>query len=139
MLNMFRALLYPSSGARLLYVFYYRLWCAVLGWWLSGVKCRAAGYASRRGILHDELYVFKTLIFKLGHLASLSYLSSWLHNFCKTLRINRCTVHNYPIPRKEIVRKSGVCYLFRLPHVTRSMVFVCVVELAQFSLVHFWQ
>ena len=28
-----------------LYICYYRLWCAVLGCWLSGVRCRAAGYA----------------------------------------------------------------------------------------------
>ena len=27
---------------------YYRLWCAVLGCWLSGLRCRAAGYASRK-------------------------------------------------------------------------------------------
>ena len=29
-------------------VFYYRLRCAVLGCWLSGARCRAAGYASRK-------------------------------------------------------------------------------------------
>jgi len=31
-----------------LYVCYYRLWCAVLGCWLSGVRCRTAGFASRK-------------------------------------------------------------------------------------------
>ena len=45
-LNMFRALLCPSSGAR--DYMYYRLWCAVLGYWLSGVRCRAAGCESRK-------------------------------------------------------------------------------------------
>ena len=36
-----------SSGARD-YMCYYRLWCAVLGCWLSGVRCRAADCASRK-------------------------------------------------------------------------------------------
>jgi hypothetical protein len=31
-----------------LYVCCYHLWCAVLGYWLLGVRCRAAGYASRK-------------------------------------------------------------------------------------------
>jgi hypothetical protein len=42
-LNMFPALLCPSSGARNS-VCYYRLWCAVLGCWLLEVRYRAAGY-----------------------------------------------------------------------------------------------
>ena len=42
MLNMFRALLCPSSGARD-YMCYYRLWRAMP--WLLEVRCRAAGYA----------------------------------------------------------------------------------------------
>ena len=29
-------------------VCYYRLWCAVLGYWLSGVRCREAGCESRK-------------------------------------------------------------------------------------------
>ena len=29
------------------HVHYYRLWCAVLGCWLSGVRCWTAGYTSR--------------------------------------------------------------------------------------------
>ena len=31
-----------------IYVCYCRLWCAVLGCWLLGVRCRAAGCASRK-------------------------------------------------------------------------------------------
>ena len=46
MLNMFRALLCPSSGAQD-YMCYYRQRCAVLGCWLSEVRCRATGYAFR--------------------------------------------------------------------------------------------
>ena len=34
-------------SSRLTYICYFRLWCAVLGRWLSGVKCGAAGCASR--------------------------------------------------------------------------------------------
>ena len=46
MLNMFQALLCSSSGARDLYVCYYRLWCAMP--WLLVVEgqVRAAGYES---------------------------------------------------------------------------------------------
>jgi len=46
-LNMFRALLSPSSGTWD-YMCFYRLWCAVLGCWLSRVRCRAADYVSRK-------------------------------------------------------------------------------------------
>ena len=38
----------PIIRSSILYVRYYRLWCAVLGCWLSGVRCRTAGYASRQ-------------------------------------------------------------------------------------------
>ena len=48
MLNMFRALLCPSSRALDYMCVCLRLWCAVLGCWLSGVRCRAAGCASRK-------------------------------------------------------------------------------------------
>jgi len=46
MFNMFRTLLCPSSGTRDC-MCYYSLWCAVLGCWLSGIRCRAAGCESR--------------------------------------------------------------------------------------------
>ena len=39
----------PIIRSSRLYVCYYRLWCEVLGLWLSGVRCRSAGYASRKG------------------------------------------------------------------------------------------
>ena len=38
----------PIIRSSRLYVSYYHLWCAVLGCWLSGVRCRVAGYASRK-------------------------------------------------------------------------------------------
>ena len=38
----------PIIRSSRLYVCYYRLWCAVLGCWLSGVRCREAGYVSRK-------------------------------------------------------------------------------------------
>ena len=38
----------PIIRSSRLYVCYYRLWCAVFGCWLSGVRFRAAGYASRK-------------------------------------------------------------------------------------------
>jgi hypothetical protein len=38
----------PIIRSLRLYVCYYRLWCAVLGCWLSGVRCRAAGCESRK-------------------------------------------------------------------------------------------
>ena len=47
-LNVFRVLLCPSSGARDYMCVIYRLWCAVLGCWLSGVRCRTAGWESRK-------------------------------------------------------------------------------------------
>ena len=43
----------PIIRSSRLYVFYCRVWCAVLGCWLSGVSCRAAGCASRKGMLHE--------------------------------------------------------------------------------------
>jgi hypothetical protein len=48
MLNMFRAILCPSSGARdhMCVITAYGVQC--LGCWLSGVRCRAAGYVSRK-------------------------------------------------------------------------------------------
>ena len=48
MLNMIRALLCPSSGARdyMCVITAYGVRC--LGCWLLAVKCRAAGYASRK-------------------------------------------------------------------------------------------
>jgi len=46
MLNMFRAHLCPSSGARY-FVFYYRLWCAMTWLLVVGGQVQAAGYASR--------------------------------------------------------------------------------------------
>ena len=37
-------------------VCYYHLWCAVLGCWLLGVRCRAAGHASRkRDVAHVHI------------------------------------------------------------------------------------
>jgi hypothetical protein len=36
----------PILRSLRLYACYYRLWCAVLGCWLSGVRRRAVGYAS---------------------------------------------------------------------------------------------
>ena len=36
----------PIIRSSRLYVCYCRIWCAVLGCWLSGVRCRAAGYTS---------------------------------------------------------------------------------------------
>jgi hypothetical protein len=46
MLNMFRAILCPSSGARdcMCVITAYGVWC--FGCWLLEVRCRAAGYAS---------------------------------------------------------------------------------------------
>jgi len=46
LLNMFRALICPSSGARddTCVITAYGVWC--LGCWWSAVRCRAAGYAS---------------------------------------------------------------------------------------------
>jgi hypothetical protein len=38
----------PIIRTSKLYVCYCRLWCAVLGCWLSGFSCRTAGYASRK-------------------------------------------------------------------------------------------
>ena len=38
----------PIIRSSRLYVCYCRLWCAVLGCWLSGVRCRTAGCASRK-------------------------------------------------------------------------------------------
>jgi hypothetical protein len=38
----------PIIRSSRLYVCICRLWCAVLGCWLSGVRCRAAGGASRK-------------------------------------------------------------------------------------------
>jgi len=32
---------------------YYRLWCAVLGCWLSGVRCRQQAMRLGRGMLHE--------------------------------------------------------------------------------------
>jgi len=48
MLNMFRALLCPSSGAQhyMRVITAYGVQC--LGCWLSGVRCRAVGYASKK-------------------------------------------------------------------------------------------
>jgi len=47
MLNMFRAPMSIIRSSRL-YACYCRLWCAVPGCWLSGFRCRVAGYASRK-------------------------------------------------------------------------------------------
>ena len=50
----------PIIRSSRLYVCYYRLWCAVLGFWLSEeVRCRAAGYGSR---LRDVARPFIALI-----------------------------------------------------------------------------
>ena len=38
----------PIIRSSIPYVCYYRLWRAVLGCWLLGVRCRAAGYVSRQ-------------------------------------------------------------------------------------------
>jgi hypothetical protein len=38
----------PIIRSSRLHVCYCRLWCAVLGCWLSGVRCRAAGCATRK-------------------------------------------------------------------------------------------
>ena len=38
----------PIIRSSRLYVCCYRLWCAVLGCWLSGLRCRAAGCQSRK-------------------------------------------------------------------------------------------
>jgi len=38
----------PIIRSSRLYVCYYRLWCAVLGCWLSGARCRAAGCESKQ-------------------------------------------------------------------------------------------
>ena len=38
----------PIIRSSRLYMCYYRLWCALLDWWLSGVRCRAAGCQSRK-------------------------------------------------------------------------------------------
>jgi hypothetical protein len=46
MLNMFRALLCPLSGARDYMCVISAVWCAMP--WLLEVRCRAAGYASRK-------------------------------------------------------------------------------------------
>ena len=54
MFNMFRALLCPSSGARD-YVCYYRLWCAVLGCWLSGSGAGQQAMRPGRGMLHNSV------------------------------------------------------------------------------------
>jgi len=43
----------PIIRSSRLYVCYYRLWCTVLGCWLSGVRCRTSGCRPGRGMLHD--------------------------------------------------------------------------------------
>jgi len=38
----------PIIRSSRIYVCYYPLWCEVLHYWLSGIRCRAAGCASRK-------------------------------------------------------------------------------------------
>ena len=45
----------PIIRSSRLYECYYRLWCAVFGCWLLGVRCRTAGYASRK----NEYIIFR--------------------------------------------------------------------------------
>jgi hypothetical protein len=44
----------PIIRSPRLYLCICRLWCAVLGCWLSGVRYRATECASRKGVLHES-------------------------------------------------------------------------------------
>ena len=55
------------------YVCYCRVWCAVLGCWLSGVWCRAAGCASRK----RDVARSATSLFLEAHPAALMLYANW--------------------------------------------------------------
>jgi len=82
----------PIIRSSRLYVCYYRLWCAVLGCWLSGVRCRAAGCASR--------------MMDVARLQSCySAASSWF--FFSTLMQRRTDIHTSSLPK--YIQTSLLC------------------------------
>jgi len=79
----------PIIRSSRLYECYYRLWCAVLGCWLSGVRCRQQDVSPGRGMLHDSPKIqcpkhVERIISAIKH----SVTSSWV--FFST-HVQRCT------------------------------------------------
>ena len=111
MLNMFRTLLCPSSGARD-YVCCYRLWCAVLGCWWS----EAVGHVSRKRDVARTLKCPKHVehtISAINHSVGFSW-------FFFSTHIQRCT-DRHTSGNLSILCRSRLLFNFALEYAFRRV------------------